>query len=100
MEQRREWKPDFATSRLDIQMGTHAMGGVGGTISYPRGFSGTPTTMLTPLGGSIGAVGSLAAYVTPQTIPLSLTGRYSGSFTYRGSPAAGTFSWLSIGPSV
>lgn len=92
----RELSPEFLTQ--DIQTGTHAMGGYGGTITFPRAFSGTPVVMLTPIAGSIGAIGSLTAYVTPQTIPLATTGRFSGSFTYRGSPGAGTFDWAAIGP--
>ncbi len=71
------------------QVGTHAMGGYAGTITFPAAFTGTPTISLQILEGSssFGRNGRLRA---PSV--------FSGSFTYAGSGGHGTFSWLAIGP--
>ena len=73
---------------LRAYQGTHAMGGYAGTISFPARFTGTPAVMLGPVAGS--ALG--------QTVPLGVRFRNSGSFSYFGSPRAGTFAWLAVGP--
>lgn len=73
--------------------GTHGMGAASGygTITFPGAkFTGTPVVMLTPLAGS-SAFG--------RTIHLGVRTRWSGSFSYRGSPSGGTFSWLATGSS-
>lgn len=73
---------------LHILTGTHAMSGIGGTISFERKFSGTPTVMLSNLDGT--ALGLIQPLRTPTV--------NSGSFTYHGSAGRGTFSWTAIGP--
>ena len=72
---------------LDIQTGTHAMGGYGGTVSFLRKFSGTPTLILSKLDGT--ALGLIRPLRTPTV--------NSGSFTYHGSAGRGTFAWTAIG---
>ena len=76
-----------------IDHGTHAMGGKGGTITFKHGaFLGTPLLWLQPIQGF-----QRTAY--PGTVPffLQVRSRYSGSFTYAGTPVAGTFQWVAIG---
>ena len=75
---------------LDVQRGTHAMGGAAGTISFGRAFPGTPTISLQLIQGT-GNFGEIAKLRTPSI--------FSGSFTYAGSGGqAGTFAWSAIGP--
>ena len=76
-----------------IDHGTHALGGKAGTITFRHGvFVGTPLVILQPLGGF-----QRPAY--PGTVPFALQvrSRYSGSFTYFGTPSGGTFQWVAIG---
>ena len=73
--------------------GTHAMGAASGygTVTFPGAkFTGTPTVIVTPLAGST-AFG--------RTVQLGVRTRWSGSFSYRGSPSGGTFNWLAVGSS-
>lgn len=82
-------KPPSENLRNITLVGTHAMGGYAGTISFSKKFAGTPTVMLTSLAGST---------EFGRTIHLGVRSRFSGSFTYRGSPSHGTFGWLAHGP--
>jgi hypothetical protein len=97
---RRQAINDFLTTRLTFSQaslaietigGTRAVGGKrAGTITYGRAFSGTPTTILEVIRGT--GVGF-------RSLPLSVISRYSGSFTWKGSPTTpGTFAYMAYGP--
>lgn len=75
--------------RFDMQAGTHKSG-VAGTVSFKDfKFAGTPTVVLTLLAGTTR---------WGRASPFKVANRYSGSFTYAGSPGGGTFNWLAYGP--
>ncbi len=74
--------------------GTHAMGGGAGTITFKHGaFQGTPVVILQPIAGFTLSGGGTAAFVQVRS-------RFSGSFTYFGTPRHGTFQWLAVGSYV
>lgn len=74
-----------------VDYGTHAHGAYGGTITFRHGaFPGTPTIMLQPLAGYTQGGGGTHT-------PVQVRSRYSGSFTYYGTPRHGTFQWVAIG---
>ena len=74
-----------------IQHGTR-VGAFAGTVSFPRSFVGTPAVVLTPIGrGQVNTGGTVR--------PVRTVNRYSGSFTFAGSPRVGTLQWLAIGSS-
>lgn len=89
-QHRRSVQPGDRDLRTTTLNGTHAMGGWAGTISFPIAFAGTPVVMLTQLAGSTSF---------GRTIQLGVRDLQSGSFTYRGSPGHGTFTWFATGPS-
>ena len=73
-----------------IDYGTHAHGAYGGTVTFKHGaFLGTPTVILQPLAGYVPLGGG--------TQQLQVRSRYSGSFTYYGTPRHGTFQWVALG---
>lgn len=75
-----------------VDHGTHAHGAYGGTVTFKHGaFLGTPIILLQPLAGyeRVGYPGSVFI--------LQVRSRYSGSFTYYGTPRHGTFQWVAIG---
>ncbi len=86
---RRLLEPSSQQKGLFIQTGTHAMGGNAGTITFPQKFEGTPSITTELIQGSSG-FGRNEPFRTPSI--------FSGSFTYMGSPAEGTFAWTAIGP--
>ena len=73
-----------------IQAGTR-VGAYAGTVTFPRSFVGTPAVVLTPIGrGQFLSGGGTVR-------PVRIVSRYSGSFTFAGSPRPGTMQWLAIG---
>jgi hypothetical protein len=74
-----------------VDYGTHAHGAYGGTITFRHGaFVGTPTVLIQPISGY--TLGGGGTQLFPQ-----VRSRYSGSFTYYGTPRHGTFQWVAIG---
>ena len=74
-----------------VDYGTHAHGAYGGTITFPHGaFLGTPIIVMQPLAGYTQSGGGSRTEVQVRS-------RYSGSFTYYGTPRHGTFQWVAIG---
>jgi len=77
--------------RYITQAGTKGAGApCRGTISFRKAFAGTPVVILQKIAGSS---------IWGRTQNLDVISRYSGSFTYKGSPTAvgGTFAWLAYG---
>ena len=86
---RRELESSDQQLRTQILTGTHASAGNAGTIPFPTYFAGTPVVTASILAGSSG-MWRARGFRTPQV--------NSGSFTYFGSIAPGTFQWVATGP--
>ena len=76
-----------------VDYGTHGLGGKAGTVTFKHGaFLGTPMIFLQPLAGF-----QRTGYPGTTPFGLQVRSRYSGSFTYFGTPSGGTFQWMAIG---
>ncbi len=72
-----------------MDSGTRAMGGAAGTVTFRHGpFLGTPTVLLQELRGS-------TSLGNPRRV--IVVSRFSGSFTWAGTPRHGTFQWFAVG---
>lgn len=86
---------DASDDYIRVQTGTRALGaGVGqggkiGTVVFPTRLQGTPMVLLSKMAGS-SSVG--------RAMPLRVERVVSGSFQWRTTGSAGTFSWIAFSP--